>query len=131
MKCQHPSIRIVREEAFVGPLGVLDEEPRAHGGVQITERCADCGAERTVNANQGFREEGPWETQAYRRLADIGVHVLGVQGGIATVQSGPFLERVTVASVRAAAHQSDAMAAAIYLDVMDRIMELSGPRTRR
>ena len=124
MECRHSRVQIVREEAFMGPLGVFDEEPRAHGGVRLVEKCSECGAERTVNANQGFREEGNWETQADRRLADIGVHVLGVRRGLVTVQSGPFVDTLPVKDVRAAAHQQDEMAASIYRDVLAKIEEV-------
>lgn len=51
--------------AYTGPVarkladGTFAPEPRAHGGVRYTERCA-CGAERAINASGGYMECGQW-----------------------------------------------------------------------
>lgn len=43
---------------FRGPVSI-DEEPMAHGGVRITERCK-CGAVRHINSNGNYLEKGEW-----------------------------------------------------------------------
>jgi hypothetical protein len=64
--------------AYTGGITEPDgtQEPRAHGGIRVHETCA-CGATRTTNRNQGYRESTGWvvrrgdpvdETEAARAI---------------------------------------------------------------
>ncbi len=68
MACQHESVRVAAERAFSGPVS-RDEDRRAHGNITQVERCDACGAERAVNVNQLWREEGDWGASRAERQA--------------------------------------------------------------
>lgn len=65
MKCAHANYTVVDTRCFVCAVARDDDENRrAHGNVCGAERCVSCGAERQVNVNQRWREEGPWGPSA-------------------------------------------------------------------
>lgn len=59
MKHQHKADKTRQEfRAYTGGVS-RDQEPRAHGGCCIVDRCR-CGAYRKTNSNAGYLELGPW-----------------------------------------------------------------------
>lgn len=69
----HTAARTGPDRCFTGSVAVApftEEDCRAHGGVTYEEECA-CGARRSVNANQSFREEGPWGPDREARRAGM------------------------------------------------------------
>lgn len=71
-KCKHTRTKDGEARGFVASVAqhADHENPAAHGHVTYTETCLDCGAERSVNSNQGFYELGPWgpDAETVRRI---------------------------------------------------------------
>lgn len=61
-RCKHTKTTTSEPRCYTHGVAVFSQtqEPRAHGGITITEMCIACGARRDVNKNQGFREYSPW-----------------------------------------------------------------------
>lgn len=60
---EHNPKQISGDRCFVGSVAFepfTHEHRAAHGGITYTEECTVCGAQRSVNANMGFREYSPW-----------------------------------------------------------------------
>jgi hypothetical protein len=53
-------IRTSDPRPFAGPVRGTDQNPMAHGNIQVTEYAED-GRHRNVNVNGCHREEGPWQ----------------------------------------------------------------------
>lgn len=69
MPCTHPTYSTSEPRPYVGSVA-RDEHRAAHGGIEVTETCAACGARRRVNLNGLHREEGVWgATRAERQQA--------------------------------------------------------------
>ena len=61
--CKHRNTRLSDPRCYSGSVAThpyTDENPFAHGGVRYVEICAECGAERAVNANGLDREYSTW-----------------------------------------------------------------------
>jgi len=56
MDCTHEETTAGPDRCYSG--GARDE--RAAGGVEWTEMCSCCGAERVVRSNCGFVDHGEW-----------------------------------------------------------------------
>lgn len=69
--CKHTTVKDGDERCFTGaPVAVppyTDENPAAHGSLQVTEECVACGAQRKVAVNGGHREYGVWGPSAEER----------------------------------------------------------------
>lgn len=60
-KCQHTESRPIGwDYCYTGPVSGGEYNPAAHGCITRTEECRACGARRSVNINQRFRERGCW-----------------------------------------------------------------------
>jgi hypothetical protein len=59
VNCLHERVVETRTRGYAGPVS-REENRAAHGGVCITERCRECGAERSCNVNGRHHEAGPW-----------------------------------------------------------------------
>lgn len=62
-KCTHIHTTAGRHYGFCGSVAVYpytDENRAASGCITYTETCRDCGAKRSVNANQRHYEYSPW-----------------------------------------------------------------------
>ncbi len=71
-RCTHPTTTDGEAFGYTGSVAVhpyTDEHRAAHGCSTYTETCDACGAERAVNANQGFREYSPWGPSLAERAA--------------------------------------------------------------
>ncbi len=58
--CNHSNTKTVREGPYQGTIPGAEENRAAHGWMQVTERCRDCGQERYCNINGMHEENGPW-----------------------------------------------------------------------
>jgi len=60
---EHTPQHVGRDRVFTGPVyhePWTGENRRAHGNIEYTERCTECGAERLVVSNQDDYEYSPW-----------------------------------------------------------------------
>lgn len=64
-KCEHANTEEGDAYGYAGGVGTAEtgQEPRAAGGISLTETCLDCGARRKINRNQQWQEFGPWWTE--------------------------------------------------------------------
>lgn len=62
MRCKHKRTKRLQETERLFVYCVADEncDPRAHGGIAITEVCEDCGASRRLNINGQYCEAEAW-----------------------------------------------------------------------
>lgn len=63
--CKHESTTRGDPRAYTRSVSVhpyTDENPMAHGGIEQTEKCEDCGATRLRVSNGRHEEYGPWSS---------------------------------------------------------------------
>jgi len=83
--CRHVAWSEGDVYGFAGPIFGAEEDRRAHGGVSWTDTCRGCGARRGVNANQGWREEGPGGPSRSEREGDAARREAAAREAVASV----------------------------------------------